>query len=430
MKWLMVPLMLLVARSIASAAPPSRLTMAEAVREAFRSNPGFRAARYDLAAAVTEAARGKPIARPTLNLEAEALLQGPIVTFPRGSEDATVLPDRYSRLGLVLEQPLFGAGTQAAWRRYRALVGASEENLRKAANDLIRDVSKAYLDLLTAREMERVAREGAELAEAHVAMVRRMVEAGLAAARDLPAAEAESAEAREGLIQASDGAMLALGNLNRLLGRPLTDTVEVVYPDTEPAIPASLDEALALASNQRPDLVLLRQQIEAAESGTSLARVQSLPSIAVRASFQQQTPSAFTNSRWYAVGLKLQWPLLDGGKTALDTGEARARLEQLRALLQEAEAGVRLDVQSAWAAVRSAHARLDTVGQQVKAAEKALEISVLRYEQRSAPLLEVTAARLAVTRARAAAVKAKNDLYAALLDCRHACAMDLEVALP
>jgi outer membrane protein TolC len=171
---------------------------------------------------------------------------------------------------------------------------------------------------------------------------------------------------------------------------------------------------------------MLRDQIEAAKAGLRLAAVQSMPGVSVRASMAQQTPSAFVNSRWYAVGLTFSWAVLDGGKTSADTATAKTRLAQLEALLRDAEAGIALDVHNAFAAVRSARARTESAASQTKAAQTALDISVLRYEQRSAALLEVSSARLAVTQARSALARVRNDLLAAILECRHACAMDIE----
>ncbi|MBM3493485.1 MAG: TolC family protein [Armatimonadetes bacterium] len=404
---------------------PPPFTVDDAVRMALQRNPAVRAARMAREASQVQAGRDKPVPRPVVTAEAGTLFQSPVVTFPRGADDAVVLPERFSQVRVTLDQPIYRAGVADAWRRYRAMLAASEAQVQRAENDLIRDVRKAYLNALTARDMTRVASEACDVASRHLALAQRLVEAGLSAPRDLKAADADLAEAHDGLIQAENGLQLAVGNLRRLTGAdepnsdaPLAD-VELRGPDTTES------EAIATALKRRPELHALRLGIEAARAGEALARSQSGPVVSVRASASRQTPSAFTARDWAGLGFLITWPILDGGKRDADVHEAHARTGELRALLDEAEAGIRLQVRSAVGAVRLAEARIVLADRRLVSARAALEISELRYEQRAATMLEVAAARLAVARAAATLCQARNELPAAYADLRHATAADL-----
>jgi len=406
-----------------------------AVREALHRNPRLAAARFEADAARVQADREKPVARPTVTARATSLIQGPEVVFPRGAQDATVLPERYSRISLDVEQTVYHAGAAAAWRRYAASMAAADDQVRIAANDLVLEVRQAYLDLLTARAMKDVAEGGRNVAASHLSLVRRLVEAGLSAPRDVLSAQAGLAEAEEGLVRAVDGERLAAGNLNRLLARPADASIEVqeVSAEMDPGSPVaaggagSADQQARDAPAVRPETSALRNALVAAEAGQRLARSQSQPVVSVTASAVRQTRSAFVAADWYGVGLSLKWALADGGAASRDAREAAARLAQLRALLAEAEAGIALEVRSALADIRSADARVVLARSRVAAATSALEVSELRYEQRAAALLEVEAARLAVTSARAALVQARHDRASAEAKLKHATGADMEM---
>jgi cobalt-zinc-cadmium efflux system outer membrane protein len=407
------------------AAVPQQLTLEAAVKAALDHNPGYRAAILEAQAARIAADRDKPVARSVVTLNAEATLQTPTVTFPRGSEEATVLPDRFARLALVASQPLYRAGVRDAWSRFRSMRDAASAELARARNALIRDVRKAYVQALTARAMTAVAREAREVAAQHRALVVRMIEAGLAAPRDLSVAEGDLAEAEEGVVRADNGLRLALSDLQRLIGsREPVDADSLAEPGAG-AADSTADDLLRSALRLRPELIALRKGIQAAEAGVALARAQGGPEVALQCSVARQTPSAFVPRDWAALGLAVSWPLRDGGKRHADAEEARVRLDQLRARLDEAEAGIRLETQSAIAGIEAARSRIALCERRLKAAHDALEITEIRYEQRAATILELSGARLAVSRAAAACCEARSDLFLANAELKYATGADV-----
>ena len=401
------------------------LTLEDAVHEALRLNPALRAARHASAAEKAEAARDKPVGRPVLTAEAEITAQGPRVTLPQGVEDGLVVSNRFERLRVTLDQPLYRAGLGEAGKRYRAMLAGADQRSRIVENDLIRDVRRAYIEASIARAMLHVAEEARSLAADHLALVKRMVEAGLSAPRDVLAAEADLAEADEGLLKAKGGLALALANLARLIGGAPTLTPDMLTePGPMPSVPPAAD-AIAQALAMRPELIALRFGIEAAEAGRDLARSQTTPTLSLRASVARQTPTALTSRQWAGVGLRLDWPILDGDRAATDARTAQARLDQLRAQLEEAESGIRLEVLEALSRSDTADARVAVCERRLAAARSALTVSRMRYEQRTATLMELASSRLATAQADAALRQASLDRLLAWADLRHATAADL-----
>jgi outer membrane protein TolC len=403
------------------------LSVDDAVRLARTNSPKLRAARFEAQAAQTETDREKPVARPTVTAQAIGTLQGPRVTFPRDGEgDATVLPERFGRVELMVEQVLYRPGLGAARERYAAQTRANVWDYRRTENDVIQEVRRAYFNLLTAQTMAEVARGGVETARKHLDLVKLMLEAGQSSERDEKAADADLAEAEQGAIKAENGVALARADLNRLMGRDLASSLTTSSQRTLEAVPDGPEAGIALALARRPEIRQLEENLRAARAGVSLARTQAQPSLSARATAARQTPSAFTNDNYYAAGLVITWNLLDAGKTRADVQEARARVGQLEALLEETKLGIRLEVEKAWRDMREARARIAAAVRQVAAAQAALDVSELRYQQRAATQLEVSGAIFSVTKALANQAQAVFDLNIAAADYAHATGADVK----
>jgi outer membrane protein len=402
------------------------LSADDVVRIALENSPRLRAARFSAAAALTNADREKPVSNPTLTAQAEGTLQGPRVTFPRGAaDDATVLPPSYARVTLTLEQPVYRPGLAAARTRYLAQTRATVWETQRAVNDAILAVRRAFHELLTAQAMVAVAREGVALASKHRDLAASMRDAGLSSERDVKAADADLAEAEQGMLRAENGEASAMGNLNRLMGRDPGAPIEVARSAGPPPIPDAAQIGTTMALARRPEIRLLETNLAAARAGLSLAGAQGAPALSARAIATRQTPSAFARTDYFAAGIVLTWNLLDGGVRRADRAEAAARAEELRALVDEARLGVRLEVRQAEADLRAARGRVHVSERQMTSARGALEVSELRYQARAASLLEVSSARLGVVRADGARAQALGDLQIAYAELLHATGADV-----
>lgn len=406
-----------------SAAP---LTVDDAVRFARQHSPQFAVARYDAQIAKAQTDRDRPVARPIVTAQALSTVQGPRATFPRaGDGDATVLPETYSKIEINIDQPVYRAGMGAARIRYAAQTRANALELSRAENDAILEVRRAYYYVYTAETMAQVARDGLDLARKHLDLTKLMLQAGNASERDVMASDADLAEAEQGASKADNGVAMARANMNRLMGRsPDTDFSLAPMP-SHPVIPDEAMDGIAQALARRPELLALQEGIVAARAGISLAAAQDSPSLSARATAVQQTASAFVRDTYAAASLVLTWTPFDGGKSRSDMAEAGAQTAKLAAQLEEAKLGIRVEVEKAWRDMREAGARIAAADRQVKSAEKAHEISELRYETRAATQLEVSGALFAVAKARANQAQAVNDLQIAVAEYQHAIGADV-----
>lgn len=394
--------------------PDPPLTPAEVVKVALQQNPKLRAARAERDAALAHNDRDKPVARPSFSVDAVGQLQGPRVLFPRSDRgDETIVPERYGRLELMVEQILYHAGAGAAKTRFNAQNRSVEWDLRKAEQETAVDAMRAYYALQSADGQLVVAHEGVEMARRQLELTLTMFTVGTASERDVKASDADLAEAELGRLRAENDIALATANLNRAIGRDISTPVTLSTPGSPPIVPSSTVEGQRIAMQNRPELRLLEEDLMAARAGISLAGSQNQPTLSARAIAAAQTPTALTDSKFFAAGLALRWSPFDQGKIRADVREARARVAQLEALQEDARLGIKLEVEKAWREMTTAQERILVATRQVSSAEAALNVSRLRYEAGSATQIEVSGSLFGVTKARSNRAQAESDLLLA-----------------
>jgi outer membrane protein TolC len=197
-----------------------------------------------------------------------------------------------------------------------------------------------------------------------------------------------------------------------------------------PIVPDSAAGAVALALNNRPEMVSLEQSLKAAKAGVLLAFSQRYPNFGVRAEVSEQSPTAFVNSTYGAVTLELKWSLLDAGKSEQDIKQARDSVSRLEALLSDARAGIELDVTQAWEKMREAQNQLELARQVVQARQATEQVTEKAYEVGRATVYEVENAQKDVRSAREAELDADYDLRAAGVEFQYAQGLGLPSLTP
>ncbi len=165
--------------------------------------------------------------------------------------------------------------------------------------------------------------------------------------------------------------------------------------------------------------------MQAARAGVSLARLQSQPVVNARGQFTEQTPTAFQHEHYYGATLELRWNLLDGGKVQQDTREAKAQVERLEALREDARQGIALDVTQAWQKMRDAKAQIGLAQIRVAGTQAVATVAETAYTVGRGTALEVQAAQREVRTARERELQATTQLYSAAIDFAHAQGRDI-----
>ncbi len=406
------------------------LTMKAAVAIAIKINPKLKASRDQMKANLAQLTSEEPAFIPNLTIEAKGMEQGPRVMFPSGAAgSATVLPRRYGKVEARLEQPIFQPSFWAANRRFRNEKEANQLAYEQAIQDTIWKVRQDFIHLWVARAMLGVTQDALNLAKQHLHLLQKvLMPAGTVSRQDELQAEAEVADAHQSLIKAQNGVMLAEGELNRSLGQPISTPIGPIASPTLPPStlslsgqpPDAVEKLVQRALQNRPEIKELRDHLSAASAGIRLASTESSPALSLEGRILTQTPSAFEHYDYGSIGLKVTWPLLDGGKSHRDRLQAIARRDQLSELLKDAELGITLQVRKAVADQQEAAERIQWLGKEEKLGEQVYQVALLRLEAHSATEMEVANARLQLTKVQTEMVQAQGDLALADAELDHA----------
>ena len=324
---------------------------------------------------------------PNVNASAQAKQEDVKNTLGGLSVKSSNNPKTYV---LSLNQALF---RPQAWETYQqgklstALAGLA---LRKAEQDLILRVSKAYFDVLAAQDdLQTLLAQKAATAE-QLAFARRNFEVGAATVVDQ-----QEAQARFDLILAQE---LATRNLietrqlalNTLVGEPAGPLAglapESRLKGVEPETPQAWAD-MALQGNLDIQQARIGQQITKRE--VSKSRMGHLPTLDLNAQVVD-TEQQFFDTRSgqplqigvdnRSLTLALNVPLYSGGATQSKVRQQAALLDKSSQQLEQAQRGASQGTQSAFLAVRSGLSQVSALETAVKSSELALKSNKTGYE--------------------------------------------------
>lgn len=225
----------------------------------------------------------------------------------------------------------------------------------------------------------------------------------------------------------------ALITLRAVVGAPpgeplvLDDTQAALAAPPAP-VPESLEGAIAVALEQRPDLRLSRLNQAAAQAGVALARAGAVPDLTVTAGVSTSRtlvdvalPAPVPNrDRALTFGISLPLPFFNANQGAI--AEAGVMVEQARAHRSLAEQTVRSEVAAAYARVAAAGMATD-IGRDMVGGQSMENLRVVRaaYELGEYRITDVITEQRRV-------LDAAREYTDALVE-RYAAAVDLDAAM-
>jgi HAE1 family hydrophobic/amphiphilic exporter-1 len=320
---------------------------------------------------------------------------------------------------ISLTQPLFtwgkiGAGIRAA----KVARQSGDQSIRSARQGAYRDVTVAFVDLLLAAELQRLAGENLRQKERHLQEAERRYVAGVATDYDVLAATVAQENARPEIIRAANRVRTAGQRLAYLLALP-----EEVAAEGELAVavsePLSLAEALAIAVEHRPELADLRLRQQVQEEVLRIFNAENKPRLDLRGAagwrrleLDNASGDQGSGPAWNA-GVFLTWPFFDGLRTSGKLAQARSELRGLsiseRALLD----AIALEVRNARNAMVEAGAIVTALTQTVGQAERLLRMAEQGFEYGVKTRLDVDDAQLNLLQAQTALAQGERDYRAA-----------------
>ena len=261
-------------------------------------------------------------------------------------------------------------------------------------------VTSAYLQVLAQAARVDSARAQVDSAQAIFQQASDRFNAGLSAKIDMTRSQVELQTQQQRLTQEqADYGKEKIG-LARLIG--LSPGQVYSLADQLPYAPLeniTLEQALALAAQNRSDLKAAEAQLHAAEYARRAAVAEHYPTLGIVADYGVIGVNPANSHGTFDVSGQLLFPIWAGGHTHGDIVEADATLKQRRAEYESARSRVEADVRNAYLDLNAAAEQV-RVGESRRAlARDELTQSTDRFSSGVADTVEVTQAQEAVASA-------------------------------
>lgn len=311
----------------------------------------------------------------------------------------------------------------------RAQAEGARADLRKIRNDLTTNVATDFYAIATKDESVRLDSSDVQYQHVLVNAAQAKARAGVAAGVDVLRAQAAEAKSRSALVADQSQATDARETLAQLIGAPLDTAFDVPLEIAQPPLPGqSLDQMIALAQTNRPDVQSAMDALTAAHLTRTGYDRELFPQIQMSASFgnqfsptnavllQQQLNSQFPPGQapivprgspgfWQIQAVStFSYPLWDWGARKAERENDDAQVGAAQNAVDAAGQQVALDVRQAYRAALTAKAQLQYAGQEVNAAVESARVARLQYENGLIAISDVL-------QAQEAALSSQTDLY-------------------
>jgi outer membrane protein len=414
---LIMLLLSLVASGTAHAA--TRLTLRDCLDKALTSHPAIRSARESVNAGQGRVTQARspylPQIQASTGYSESHSLGGALGESSTKSYTTTLSVNQvlydFGKTGNSLDFARFG--TQSA-----------ETEVDRVVQEVILNVKQAYYALLQAGKLQEVSQQTLDQTESHLKKAEAFFRAGSKPRFDVTRAEVDVNNARLGLINARNNVRLRTIALYNAMGTAPGGDIDTEDTLAPPLAVPSLDEVQAEALRNRPELLKIETDIQAAEARVRTARSGYLPTLSANGAYnwahgtsETTLPPGFLGSGEFSsdirdswnAGVMLSMPLFEGGMTSGRVAEARANQYALEAQRDTLKQSILLEVSQSHADLESAAARIAVMDSSLKSARESLELAEGRYQAGVGPSIEVTDATVA-------AAKAETDHIQALYD--------------
>lgn len=388
------------------------LTLEDSIKLALSQNPYHLASEKRVESARHKLREAASSFFPALNAQGLHTLDEKLfeLEFPslipgQPPEKVSVDFTRDYQFALSLSFPLFTSGRlTSGFKQAKYSLLSTEEASRESRYITIFNTKKAFYGILLARDFVKVAEEAVAVAEKHFQNVKSLYEVGMSSKFDLLRSEVRVANLKPQLIKARNNLKIVELGLKTLLGLDLSQPIEVkgelAFEPYEP----NLEESLAKAIVNRPEVSQLRYQKRMAGEMVKMARASNLPSLAIAGIYNFWADKFnFNKDNWqsyYAVNLVLTVPLFNGFANSARVAQSKALIKELELTQKGFEEIVKFEVRQAILNLNEARESLLSQEKSVEQAQESLRIAELNFSEGLATTLDVSSAQAALTQAK------------------------------
>lgn len=331
----------------------------------------------------------------------DSILAGIMTGFYNG-----MIPNRKQKEGslagqIKLEQIVFSGGKLInginAVGRYRSIQKLRYQLLE---NTLVVQTTDLFYQTILAEKVFSIQQEALDTATRHLQRVELLNQEGQVSDYDLLRARLEVAKLRPNVVQAENNYDLALDAFRRNIGYTdslLTLEGDFILPEV---YQSELSAALVQAEEQRIELKLASINTEIMKIKWNAERGNYLPNVGLSAGYSLYTAAdeyaieAEDFGTAFSVGIGFSIPLFTGFSNTAKRVNAKHGFYQASLHEQDAKELIALEVKQAWHNLQNAMENYQVQVENIKLAERSVQLAQVRYENQVGIQLEVFDAQM------------------------------------
>jgi len=397
------------------------LSLAQVLDVALRNNPVTRSAWFQAKSAAADVGSKRSEYFPTLEVDGQLTRQKQAAFGGQSIFLQTTYGPSASLTWLLLDFGGRGADVEEA---KRALFAADYTH-NAAIQNVALQVEQAYYQYLNAKALRAAQEASLKAARESLAAAEERHRAGVSTIADVLQARTAFSQAELALESVEGQIQTIRGSLATAMGVPATIPVEAGELPQDVAVDVvaeSVDQFIARAEAERPDLAAARLTALKAESHIRSVKAQGLPTLYAngtlnRTYFYNSTTVPYADL--YSGAILLRIPVFTGWKNTYDVLKAREDAETARAQAETLADQVILQVWTSYYNLKTASQQVKTARELFASARQSEEVAVGRYKAGVGSILDLLTAQTAFANARAQEVQARANWFLAMAQLAH-----------
>ncbi|MBU1825501.1 MAG: TolC family outer membrane protein [Alphaproteobacteria bacterium] len=347
-------------------------TLQDALAKAYENNPTLTAARAGQRAndenVPIQKSGGLPNVGVGVDYQENLVLPG----------NSFFSPKRFVSVGGQVSVPIYqGGAVRNAVKAAKFRVEAGQADLRATEASIFAQTVGAYMDVIRDQAIVQLNQKNVAVLRTNLQATSDRFEIGDLTRTDVAQSEARLALAEGDLRTAEANLIASRESYVRLVGEA---PVDLEQPPQLPNLPASPDEAVAIALTSNPDIEAANQAVNASRADIGVARASRLPKLSATTSGGYNNnlnsvndPTSENTTKSASAGLSLTIPIFQGGRPSAQVRQAQSRTSQAIENYVEVERSVIAQTRGAYAAWRANEQIIAATQQAVSANGLSLE---------------------------------------------------------
>jgi len=382
------------------------------LESAYKNNPKLKAERENLKAT-----------KENINISRSEFLPSVTVT---GTFDNSQSTDRTNQSGSSLtdlsndtvtqsvsvDQKIFqGFEGYNSLKKSKLEVEQANYKLKNIEQEIILKSITAYYDLVYKTKSREFNFANLALLERQVESDRSRLQRGEISLTDLSQSESSLAGANASFIVSGNQLLVARTDFERIIRTSIPEEIDDQFI-LNVTLPNNLNDALKLAENNNPKLMIAQLDYKISERDLNIERAKLSPSASINytKSKSEDYSSTVDEIEKESIKATITWPIIKGGENYSSLKKAKFKKNKSNLILEDTFNQVKSDTANAWSLYQSAESVLNSTQSQVNAAEIANEGITLEYDSgNTRTTLEVIQSRSLLLNARITNAKAERD---------------------